>query len=179
MINPFTVSGKIKQIQNDVLHPLYTVQDDDKQPSYEDLLGKTGQAIARHQPFIEEVSSSTLVALIFTIVKLFGGADSLTEKDFQRFTSYVNDGGLQAMITMLLATDKDKVFTEELGQLDRHIRENAAPMLKKSRELHREFISGFFLEKYGSLEQTPQELQKNFSRSDAFIKHLSELADLA
>ena len=179
MINPFTVASTITTIQTEVLRPLYTVQEDTKQLSFEQLLVKTGQVIATHQNFITEVCSSSLVALIFKIVKLFGGADSLTEDDFDRFTSYVNDGGLKAMITMLQANDKERIFMEELQQLDKHVRDNAAPMLIKSRKLHQEFITGFFIEKYGSLEQTPQILQENFSQSDTFIGHLADLADQA
>lgn len=176
MINPFTVAGKIEMIQQDVLQPLYTIQQGTSLSTFNDLLAETGQAIAKHQKFIEEISSSSLVALLFKIVKLFGGADSLTEEDFNRFTSYVNDGGLKAMITMLLAEDKETVFAEELRRLDKPVRDNAAPMLQKSRELHREFITDFFNKQFGSFQQTPQALQENFANSDTFISHLSRIA---
>ena len=78
------------------------------------LLVETGRAIAAHQGYIEELCRSRLVAVIFKIVKLKGGADQLTEEDFDRFTSYVNDGGIRVMIKMLLSPDKEKTFVAEL-----------------------------------------------------------------
>ncbi len=177
MINPFTVGTRIKEIQQDVLHPLYVMYPGQEQADHDQLLAETGRAIASHQQFIEEISRSGLVAFIFKIITLFGGADQLTEEDFNRFTSYVNDGGIKAMVTMLLSSDREKVFVAELAQLDSNIRKNAAPMLAKSRDLHRDFISGFFNETYGSLQKTPQKLQDNFAGSDDFIHKLSLLAD--
>ncbi len=177
MINPFTVGKRIKEIQQDVLHPLYVMYPGQEQANYGRLLADTGRAIAAHQQFIEEICGSGLVAFIFKIIKMFGGADQLTEEDFTRFTSYVNDGGIKAMVTMLLSADREKVFIAELAKLDTDIRNNAAPMLAKSRELHRDFIIGFFNETYGSLQKTPQKLQDNFTRSDDFIHRLSLLAE--
>jgi hypothetical protein len=176
MINPFTISSKIKKIQHEVLSPLYSMHPEQENAGFDELLSDTGKAIANHQDFFEEVSSSSLVALIFKIIKLFGGADELTEDDFDRFTSYVNDGGLKAMVAMLLSEEKEESFVDELGRLESHVRENAAPMLAKSRDLHRDFINGYFEEAYGSLDKTPPKLQDNFSRSDEFIKTLAELA---
>ena len=176
MINPFTVANTIKEIQQDVLRPLYVMYPGKENADYDRLLAETGRAIASHQGFIEEMSRSSLVAFIFKIIKLFGGADQLTEEDFNRFTSYVNDGGLAAMLKMLLSEDREKTFVDELARLDVAIRRNAAPMLAKSRDLHRDFITGFFQETYGSLKNTPQKLRDNFTRSDAFIHRLSLLA---
>lgn len=175
MINPFTVAGKIEQIQKDVLEPLYGTPEQEH-VEFDSLLRSTGEVIAKYQDFFLEVSSSSLVAMIFKIIKLFGGADGLTEEDFSRFTSYVNDGGLQAMITMLKSDDKEQTFVEELGRLDAEVRTNAAPMLTKSRELHSDFIQGYLIDNYGSVADAPEEIQENFSKSDAFISRLAGLA---
>ena len=175
MINPFTVAGKIEQIQKEILEPLYGTPGQE-QMEFDGLLRSTGEVIAKYQDFFLEVSRSSLVAMIFKIIKLFGGADGLTEKDFFRFTSYVNDGGLQAMITMLKSDDKEKTFVEELGRLDAEVRANAAPMLAKSRELHSDFIQGYLIENYGSVAGAPENIQENFSKSDAFIRRLTDLA---
>lgn len=176
VINPFTVSSKIKTIQNEVLSPLYSMYPGQDQAGFNDLLAQTGEVIASHQQFFEEVSSSSLVAFIFKIVKMFGGADQLTEEDFARFTSYVNDGGLKVMVAMLLSEEKEKVFVDELVRLDSQVRKNAAPMLVKSRDLHHDFINGYFAETFGSLAETPKKLRDNFDHSDSFIHTLSELA---
>jgi hypothetical protein len=116
------------------------------------------------------------VAVIFKIVKLLGGADQLTEQDFDRFTSYVNDGGIEAMIKMLLAADKQKTFISELQNLPVDVRKNAPLMLKKSAELHKDFITGFFKENYGSISQVPPKLMDNFQKSNSFIERLTLLA---
>jgi len=176
VINPFTVSSKVKTIQNEVLSPLYSMYPGQEQAEFNELLAETGKVISNHQQFFEEVSSSSLVAFIFKIVKMFGGADELTEEDFARFTSYVNDGGLKAMVAMLLSEEKEKSFVDELARLDSQVRENAAPMLAKSRDLHHDFINGYFVETFGSLAETPQKLRDNFHRSEKFIRTLSELA---
>ena len=176
MMNPFTVGSRIKEIQQDVLRPLYVMYPGQEDADYDRLLAETGRVIGSHQGFIEEMSRSSLLAFIFKIIKLFGGADQLSEEDFNRFTSYVNDGGLTAMVTMLLSEDREQTFVDELAKLDIAIRRNAAPMLAKSRDLHRDFITGFFQETYGSLQNTPQKLRDNFARSDAFIHNLSLLA---
>jgi hypothetical protein len=175
MINPFTIAGKIEQIQKEVLAPLYGSRQLDNE-EFPQLLARTGEIIAKHQGFFEEVSRSSLVAMIFKIIKLFGGAEALTEDDFTRFTSYVNDGGLRAMVTMLKSNNMESTFVEELGRLDEHVRQNAAPMLSKSRELHHDFIHGFLSDVYGSPANSPAKIQENFAEADGFIKSLADLA---
>ncbi len=176
MVNPFTAQAKISRIQQDVLRPLYTMTPDQEQVEHAWLLVETGRAIASHQSYIEEVCCSRLVAAIFKIVKLLGGADQLTEEDFDRFTSYVNDGGLKALVKMLLSSDKEKTFVDELQGLPPHVQNNAPMMLQKSSSLHSDFITGFLKDSYGSLQKSPQKLRDNFSKSDAFIKRLASLA---
>jgi hypothetical protein len=176
MVNPFTASAKINRIQQDVLQPLYTMASGQENIEHAWLLVETGRAIARHQSYIEEVCCSRLVAVIFKIVKLLGGADQLTEEDFDRFTAYVGDGGIGAMVKMLLASEKEKTFVDELQHLPVKVRKNAPQMLAKSKSLHADFINGFFKENYGSLKNTPEKLQDNFSKSNDFIERLSHLA---
>jgi hypothetical protein len=176
MVNPFTASAKINRIQQDVLQPLYTMASGQENIEHAWLLVETGRAIARHQSYIEEVCCSRLVAVIFKIVKLLGGADQLTEEDFDRFTAYVTDGGIRAMVKMLLASEKEKTFVDELQHLPVKVRENAPQILSKSKSLHADFITGFFKENYGSLKNTPGKLQDNFSKSNVFIERLTLLA---
>lgn len=176
MVNPFTAPVKISRIQQDVLQPLYTMYAGQETIDHTWLLAETGKAIAKHQSYIEEVCSSRLVAAIFKIVKLLGGADQLTEEDFDRFTDYVTDGGIKAMIKMLLASEKERTFVDELQHLPAGVRANAPLMLAKSKSLHRDFITNFFKENYGSLKNTPQKLQQNFSKSNDFIERLTLLA---
>ena len=176
MINPFTAQADICRIQQDVLRPLYTMYAGQEAAPHAWLLAETGRAIAGHRRYIEDVCSSRLVAVIFKIVKFLGGAEQLTAEDFARFTSYVNDGGLQAMITMLLAVDKEATFTQELQRLPHHVRANAAPMLTKAKSLHTDFITGFFQESFGSVDKTPLKLRDNFVRSREFIDRLVQLA---
>lgn len=176
MVNPFTASTKISRIQQDVLQPLYTMNSGQESADHSWLLVETGRAISKHQSYIEEVCCSRLVAIIFKIVKLLGGADQLTEDDFDRFTAYVTDGGIKAMIKMLLAADKEKTFIDELQHLPVHVQANAPQMLAKSKSLHQDFITGFFKENYGSLKNSPQKLKENFSKSNDFIERLSLLA---
>ena len=109
-------------------------------------------------------------------MKLFGGADQLTTDDFSRFTSYVTDGGLKAMVKMLLAAEKEKVFLSELRRLPDQIQSNAHAMLNKSAVLHEDFITGYFNQQYGSLEATPEKLIDNYHKSTAFIRQLATLA---
>jgi hypothetical protein len=113
---------------------------------------------------------------IFKIIKFLGGAEQLTAEDFARFTSYVNDGGIQAMIAMLLAADKETTFVEELRRLPDHVRANTAPMLAKAKSLHTDFITGFFQESFGSIDNTPVKLRDNFVRTREFINRLVQLA---
>ncbi len=176
MVNPFTAQAKINRIQLDVLRPLYTMYSAQEDTDHAWLLVETGRAIASHQSYMEEVCCSRLVMVIFKIVKLLGGADQLTEEDFDRFTAYVNDGGIKAMVKMLLSSDKEKTFINELNNLPVSVRANAPQMLAKSQSLHKDFITGFFKENYGSLKNTPQKLQSNFSKSDDFIEKLTILA---
>lgn len=176
MINPFTAEPKVRKIQQEVLHPLYTLHSSQDTAQHSWLLVETGRAISRHQHFIEEVCRSRLVAAIFKIIKMLGGADQLTEEDFTRFTAYVNDGGIQAMIKMLLSANKEKTFVDELRRLPIHIQQNAPLMLAKSRSLHSDFITGFFKETHGSVKKTPQKLRNNFAQSDDFINSLASLA---
>jgi hypothetical protein len=176
MVNPFTAGTKIRTIQQDVLRPLYTMYPGQETAKFSWLLVETGRAISLHRPFMEEVCRSQLVAIIFKIIKLFGGADQLTEEDFTRFTAYVNDGGIKAMVKMLLSVDKEKTFIDELAELPLHVRKNAPPMLEKSKILHSDFITGFFKEMHGSVEKTPPKLRDNFTKSDDFIYRLAFLA---
>lgn len=176
MINPFTAQSKIAQIQKDVLAPLYTMSPAGEGVSHDWLLAETGRAVARHQTFIEEVCSSRLIAAVFKIVKLLGGADQLTQDDFDRFTSYVNDGGIKAMQKMLLAVDKEKMFLSELQGLPIHVQKNAAQMLAKANILHTDFIQDFFKQSYGSMEQTPKQLRENLAASSTFITGLTDIA---
>ena len=176
MVNPFTAGTKIRKIQQDILRPLYTMYPGQEAAKFSWLLVETGRAISHHRPFMEEVCHSHLVAIIFKIIKLLGGADQLTEEDFTRFTSYVNDGGIKAMVKMLLSANKEKTFIDELAELPHHVRKNAPPMLTKSRSLHSDFITGFFKEMHGSVKKTPQKLRDNFAKSDDFINRLAILA---
>lgn len=176
MVNPFTLQAKVSRVQKDVLRPLYTEHDGVHNGDHNWLLAETGRAIATHQSFIEEVCRSRFVAAIFKIVKLLGGADKLTAEDFDRFTSYVNDGGIKAMIKMLLSVNKEKVFISELRGLPPQVRQNAPQMLRKSSELHQDFITGFFKQNYGRKTSTPEILLENYRKSDLFICKLAELA---
>ncbi len=176
MINPFTAQAEISRIQQDVLRPLYTMYLGQDAAPHAWLLAETGRAIADHRQYIEEVCNSRLVAIVFKIIKFLGGAEQLTAEDFARFTSYVNDGGIQAMIAMLLAVDKENTFVEELRGLPDHVRANAAPMLAKAKDLHTDFIYGFFQESFGSVENTPSKLRDNFAKSREFMHRLVQLA---
>lgn len=176
MINPFTLHSKIHRLQNDVMESLYTMHKKQQEAKHDWLLAMTGKVIEANRSFLEELSRSNLISMIFAIVKLFGGADQLSMDDFNRFTSYVNDGGLKAMTKMLLATDKEKVFLSELKSLPPHIQVNARNMLEKSALLHHDFIKGYLIQQYGSFDATPEKLQDNFIKSTAFIKSLSEVA---
>lgn len=176
MINPFTLQKHIKKIQEGVLRPLYTMYPEQEQTKYDWLLVLTGRAIAKNQAFIEEVCRSSLVAAVFKIVKLLGGAEQLTEDDFRRFTSYVNDGGIPAMVKMLLAAKKEDTFITELQRLPLDIRQNAQLMLQKSSELHLDFITGFFKETYGPVNKVPAKLKENLQKSTEFIDRLAILA---
>lgn len=177
MINIFTVQAKINRIQQDVLRPLYTVYPGYEAAVHERLLAETGRSIQFHQGYIEELCRSRLVAMVFKIVKFLGGADQLSEEDFARFTSYVNDGGIRAMVKMLLAADKEQTFVGELRRLPDDVQQNAPPMLNKSVGLHEDFITGFFRDNYGSLDRTPTRLRDNYAETRRFICRLVVLAE--
>jgi hypothetical protein len=176
MINPFTIQAKIHTLQQEVLEPLYTMHQDQERAPHDWLLAQTGKVIEKYRLFLEELSTNRLVSTVFKIVKLFGGAEQLTTDDFSRFTSYVTDGGLRAMVKMLLAAEKEKVFLSELRRLPPQIKKNAQAMLNKSAMLHEDFITDYFNQQYGSLEATPGKLIDNYHKSTAFIRRLATLA---
>jgi len=176
MINPFTIQSKISRLQQDVLTPLYTMHPEQAKMDHGWLLVLTGRVIEANRTFLEELAASNLVAAVFKIVKLLGGAGDLTEDDFDRFTSYINDGGLKAMVAMLLASDKEKTFVAELKSLPPEIRANASAMLKKSASLHHDFIRGYFKEQHGDFQAAPAKLRENFKKSEQFILRLASLA---
>lgn len=169
MVNPFTLQSKIHRMQEEVLRPLYG---DDSEFEHEWLLAETGRAIARHKKFIEGLCHSTLISVIFSVIKLLGGAEQLTEDDFKRFTSYVNDGGLDSMIAMLLDAEKEKCFINELKLLPRSIQENAPAMLIKAKVLHKDFIARYFDEIFGSNSRVPQKMRDNYLHTDNFLETL-------
>ncbi len=173
MVNPFTLHTKISKIQQEVLDPLYTSQNSFK---HEWLLAETGRVVEKHKNYIEELCRSRLISAIFKVVKLLGGADRLTVNDFDRFTGYVNKGGLQAMIKMLVSVDKERSFKEELKRLPKHVQANAPDMLQKSRLLHKDFINSYLKQSFGDIKSTPQNLQDNFTHTDLFIGKLVLLA---
>lgn len=177
MVNPFTIQSKIHKLQQEVLAPLYTMHPEQETVGHEWLLTLTGRVIEKNRKFLEEIAASRLVATVFKIVKLLGGADGLSEADFERFTSYVNAGGLRAMVKMLLAADKQTTFLSELKTLPAVNRNNAPQMLKKSAELHHDFIKDFFKEQYGNVKNTPTKLVDNFDKANEFILQLAALAD--
>lgn len=176
MVNPFTIHGEIKRLQQDVLYPLYTMHAQQETTEHAWLLRMTGEVIEKNRSFIEDLADSTLVALVFKVVVMLGGAGGLREEDFDRFTSYVNAGGIRAMVKMLLAADKEQMFLRELKSLPRENRENAPLMLQKAVQLHQDFIEGFFKQQYGSLAGTPPKLQENFKKSTDFISNLAALS---
>lgn len=176
MVNPFTVQSQIYTLQKEVLRPLYTNYPGQESAEHEWLLVKTGRVIAEHQSFIEELCRSRFIAVVFKIIKLLGGAEQLTSEDFNRFTSYVRDGGIGAMVRMLLAADKEKTFLSELRTLSKQIRSNAPMMLSKSSKLHKDFINGYFVQQYGTPHEIPTKLLENFEKSTAFIERLAVMA---
>lgn len=177
MINPFTLQHKIHKFQQDVLGPLYTMHQNQKNAEHDWLLVQTGKVIDENESFLVELSRSSLVATVFAIVKFFGGADELSNEDFNRFTSYVREGGLKAMVKMLLTEEKEKTFLAELQRLPTHIQKNAQSMLSKSSLLHENYVTEFFMQNYSSLEATPKKLIDNCQKSTSFIDRLAELAE--
>lgn len=177
MINPFTIGSRIQSLQHDVLAPLYTMHSTQAESEHDWLMAETGRIVEQNIPFLEEVAKSNLISTIFTLVKLFGGAERLSHEDFKRFTGYVNSGGLRAMVRMLLSEDKEATFLSELKELPPHIQNNAQLMLDKSAVLHDEFIEGYFHQQYGSSEAVPAKLNANRKKSTEFIRRLAVLAE--
>lgn len=175
MINPLTLYSKIKELQADVLEPLYT-NHTSQDKGHEELLRLTAKRIIPHKLFIEEIFRSTFVKVAFTIVKALGFADQLTNDDFARFTNYVNDGGIDGMLNMLKSADMELAFMEELGKLPSHIQLNAPIMLDKARSLHHDFITGYLHDIYGPTQDIPPVLLLRERETDAFIDTLSKLA---
>ena len=176
MLNPFTLQAKITKLQKDVLEPLYTMHEDQEKAEHSWLLHRTGQVIEKNRLFIEDLSQSLLITVAFSIIKILGGADNLSNEDFDRFSSYVRDGGLKAMVKMLLSADKEQTFIAELLSLPTEIRQNAPAMLTKSAALHDEYMTAYFKQNYGSLKSTPKKLLDNSQKSTEFITRLADLA---
>ena len=176
MLNPFTLQSKIRKLRKEVLGPLYTMHEDEEKSQHSWLLHLTGKKIEEHRLFIEELSQSRLLAVAFSIIKILGGADNLSNEDFDRFSSYVRNGGIKAMVKMLLSTDKEKAFIAELRSLPAGTRQNAPAMLAKSATLHEEYMIDYFKQSYGSLKATPPKLFENSQQSTAFIAKLTDLA---
>lgn len=176
MVNPFTIQSRISKLQQEVLAPLYTMHQEQEQMEFDWLLVLTGRIIEANRSFLEEIASSKLVAAAFKIVKMLGGAPSLTSDDFDRFTRYINDGGIRAMTRMLLAADKEQTFKQELQHLPAQVKNNAPLMLSKAVVLHQEFIRHYFREQYGSEAKTPDKLTDNFQKATLFIQRLADLA---
>lgn len=177
MINPFTIGSRITALQQEVLAPLYTMHGNQEESEHDWLMEETGRIVEKNIPFLEEAAKSSLVSTIFTLVKLFGGAEGLSHDDFNRFTGYVNNGGLRAMVRMLLSEDKEATFLSELKCLPADIQSNAHLMLDKSAVLHDEFIEGYFHQQYGSFEAAPSKLRANRRKSTEFIRRLAQLAE--
>lgn len=175
MINPLTLYSKIQQLQLDVLGPLY-IDHTNQMKTHDELLRFTGKSIEPWKGFIEDVFNSTFVKLAFKVVKALGFADQLTKEDFQRFTNYVNDGGLDAMLNMLKCVDMEKAFMEELAMLPPEIQLNAPIMLEKARVLHQDYILGYLQKKYGPAKFIPSILLRRQRETDEFIEKLAKLA---
>jgi len=175
MINPFTLKSKIETIQNHVMDPLYGEYSLNTDHTHKQLLHFTGIAISLHTDYIEELSKSSFVKLIFNVLNIIGGVKRLGVYDFERFVNYVNNGGINALLNMLSSDDMEKSFLNELDRLPRHIRDNAHIILLKSKELHSDYVTSYFESKYGS-DPVPSKLMKNFVLTDQFILRLSELA---
>lgn len=173
MINVFTLPGKIKDIQLDVLGPLY-IDHSHQDKDHDELLRFTGKSIGMHKVFIEDVCKSKFIKIVFKIVKALGFADDLSHKDFDHFTSYVNDGGLDAMLNMLKCVDMDKAFVEELNMLPRHVQRNAPHMLERASNLHWNYVHTYLQDRHNNV--IPDILLKRLRLSDHFIKRLVKLA---
>lgn len=176
MINPLTLYSKIKQLQLDVLGPLYVDHNKQHEKTHEELLYITGKRIAEDKDFIEDVCKSKFIRLAFKLIHMLGGADGLTVEDFDRFTNYVNDGGLDAMLNMLKSPDMDKAFVEELNVLPRHVRDNAYDMLKKARYLHEDYVSEYLKARYGTVNNIPSILLQRLNETNNFMDGLVVLA---
>lgn len=176
MLNFFTLQNKVGTLQKDVLGPLYTVHNLQGKP-HKDLLYLTGEQIAKYRIFIEEVFNSTVVWLAFKVVKILGGAASLSEDDFNHFTGYIKAGGLDSMLAMLEADDMFKAFSVELLKLPPEVQADAPYMLKRAQKLHMEFIDAYFKREWGSVDDVCPELIKRQVETNQFIGKLIILAE--
>ncbi len=175
MINPITLYTKITRIQKEVLAPLYTTHSRMKE-DHSILLEITGRSIMEHESYIEDVCNSKFIRLCFNIIKKLGGCKDLHIDDFDRFTNYVKDGGLTAMMVMLKSNDKEQAFVDELDKLPKRVRENAHAMLLKSRWLHEDFVTEFLTKEYGAFEVVPDILTEHLKLTNLFMDGLIELA---
>jgi hypothetical protein len=174
MINPLTLYSKIMRMQKEVMKPLYGNHPSYAHVNHDKLLLLTGKAIAPHVALIHEVCSSPFIAVYFKCIKLIGGAPHLTEEDFERFTNYVKDGGLEAMLKMLEADDKFKAFSDELAVLPQRVRDNAELMITKSRVLHSEFVISYLHK--NNAGPMPEVCAERLLQTNAFIDRLMQLS---
>lgn len=176
MLNFFTLQNKVSALQRDVLGPLYTVHNLQGK-SHQDLLYLTGEQVSKYKNFIEEVFDSTIVWLAFKVVKILGGAASLSEDDFKHFTGYIKAGGLDSMLAMLEADDMFETFSSELLKLPPEVQADAHHMLKRAQKLHTEFIDAYFKREWGSVDEVCPELIKRQVETNQFIGKLIILAE--
>jgi hypothetical protein len=174
MINPLTLYSKIMRMQKEVMKPLYGNHPSYAHVNHDKLLLLTGKAIAPHVALIHEVCSSPFIAVYFKCIKLIGGAPQLTEDDFERFTNYVKDGGLEAMLRMLEAEHKFNTFSDELAVLPQRVRDNAELMLTKSKVLHTDFVIAYLRKNNDG--PIPEVCTNRVLQTNAFIDRLMQLS---
>jgi len=177
MINPLTLYSNIKNLQTQVLAPLYTIHSF-QTDTHDSLLFITGKTVKEYKSFIVDVCNSSLIRVVFKVIKALGGAEQLTTDDFNHFTNYVKDGGLDAMILMLESDNKEDVFVHELIGLPQSIQDNAFDMLTKARALHEDYISDYLLKEYGIVKDVPPILYQRMRETNEFIDKLVKLAHL-
>lgn len=175
MINPLTLYSKIMKIQKEVMLPLYGNHPGYVKVDHDILLKLVGKRIEPHVEFIHELCNSKFIAVAFKFIKLIGGAPQLTEEDFERFTNYVKDGGVEAMLVMLDADDKFKAFSAELERLPQRVRNNAELMLTKSKVLHEEFVEEYLRKEYKTVKNASVPLRR-LAETDLFIERLIQLS---
>jgi len=173
MINVLTMYFKVQSIQEQVMSALYT------RNSYEDaehkvLLKYTGQNIMEHKEYINDVCRSSFIRGCFNIIKKIGGCPDLTIEDFDRFTNYVKDGGLDSMWFMLKSENQEEAFVDELDRLPKRVRDNAHAMLTKARALHEDFVTAYLYNKFP--QSIPGILIQHFNDTNAFLARLVALA---